>query len=496
MAPTKTDTGHGGLFDLFPERPQAVHGSNLYDEGFQLQNKPAVPHGRNFDEWGTPTADSAHGERWDEFGWKDMPEFHGGTLYDEGFASPSANESTRGPLYDLFQPSTRVKYIFDGKDAEGIVQGVTQAGDVVVQPRGGNGAVEVGVSQFLQYSSPSVDNAATKAPPSTAEAPSARKSTARGAGRQAAPDTGSPVSRVAPGPGNPDARNTGVPTGLMSTVDHLKSMFGGNDIEKTDGVMGCPRCGGGTTKVTGGVHSCVSCDHAWSVTGNHVTPLKTGKPLATKSVRLPSELLKSHSEWVGMTSVAKEVTAAQAAIQGEDGAAILAGRRGAGSYCPECRESKGKLTDDGRCPDCQTALKAHDGSKPVSREKGDGNGDAESSAGKGVAEKASGMLDDLRKAFGATGDPGTGGQTVTLTGRDEPDSASDRGKAKSDPSGPTVPEREHKDSDHHSSGSGIPTTCPHCGQAIAELNAKAEQGAPTHKCLGGTLDTLKTLVAA
>lgn len=454
MAPTKTGTGHGGLFDLFPERPQAVHGSNLYDEGFQLQDKPAGPHGRNFDEWGTPTADTAHGERWDEFGWKDMPDLHGGTLYDEGFASSSANESTRGPLYDLFQPSTRVKYIFDGKDAEGIVQGVTQAGDVVVQPRGGNGAVEVGVSQFLQYSSPSVDNAATKAPPSNA-APSARDSTAHGAGRQAAPAPGSPVSRVAPGPGNPDARSTGVPAGLMSTVDHLKTALGVQDVEKTASV-----------------------------------------PLNPRSARLPSELLKSYSEWAGMTSVAKEVTVAQTAIQGEDSAAILAGGKGAGSYCPECRENKGKLTDDGRCPDCQTALKAHDGSKPVSREKGDGNGDAESSAGKGVAEKTTGMLHDLRKAFGATGDPGTGGQTVTLTGRDEPDSASDRGKAKSDPSGPAVPEREHKDSDHHSNGSGVPTTCPHCGYAIAELNAKAEQGAPTHKCLGGTLDTLKTLVAA
>ena len=242
---------------------------------------------------------------------------------------------------------------------------------------------------------------------------------------------------------------------MMSTVDHLKTALGEQDVEKT-----------------------------------------RPEPKRPMRARLPSELLKSHSEWAGMTSVAKEVTVAQTAIQGEDGAAILAGAKGAGAYCPECRESKGKLTDDGRCPDCQTALKAHDGSKPVSREKGDGNGDAESSAGKGVSEKAFGTIGDLRKAFGATGDPGTGGQTVTLTGRDEPDSASDRGKAKSDPAGPEVPEREHKDSDHHSNGSGIPATCPHCGQAIAELNAKADQGAPTHKCLGGTIDTLKTLVAA
>jgi ssDNA-binding Zn-finger/Zn-ribbon topoisomerase 1 len=520
MPPTKTSTGRGGLFDLFPEHAQSLHGGARFDEGFGLQDKTA-PKGASFDGFGTPNAaDSSHGELWDEWReWTAMPDLHGGFLYDEGFGEHRANESERGALFDLFQPGTQVKFIFDGKDSEGIVQGTTPDG-VTVKPRKGGDAVEVGLSQFLAYRSPSIDNAGTRAQPSQAEAPSACDSTAHGARRKAPSGIGAPVARVEPGGGNHGRSSVSAD---WSTVDHLKSILDGNDVQKGAGVMGCPRCGSESTKVAGGVHSCGSCEHAWSVTGNRITPLKMENPdwseerakrvaasigdkkygahsMAEKAAEarkthMPSDGLRSWSKW---GQIAKEVTVAEVAIQAEEGGATLAGAKGAGSYCPECRESKSKLTDDGRCPDCNTVLEAHDGGT-VSREKGDGNGSSESSAGKGVAEKTFSTVEDLRKAFGASGDPDVGGQTVTLTGREEPSTTIDKGQAKSDPSGPEVPEREHKESDHHGDLKGQPTTCPHCGQPMAELDAKTDQGAPSnaapggaaHKCVEGFLDALR-----
>jgi hypothetical protein len=515
MPPTKTDTGHGGLFDLFPERPQAPHGGARFDEGFGLQDKSA-PKGRNFDEFGTPkAADSSHGEVWDEWRWKDIPDLHGGPLYDEGFDSPSANQTKQGPLYDLFQPSTKVKYIFDGKDAEGIVDHVVGE-DVMVRPRAGGDAVPVGLSQFLAYQSPSIDNATVELPASEAGEPSAHNPTARGGHSEPPPaastDLGPIIDRVSPGPGNPDTRSA--IHADWSTVDHLKSILDGNDVAKTPSpplehgdVVTYKHPNRGLTygKVIGvhashyGVHNLEHHErhdvpHA-DVLGQRRTG---GRPLAaltTAKTRMPSDSLSSYSEWTGATTVAKDVTVAETAVQGQNNAAPFSGDVGSGSYCPECRASKKSTTDDGRCPDCNTVLKAHD-DKVVQREKGDGNGSSEDSSGKGVGKMST--VEDLRKAFGASGDPGTGGQTVTLTGREET-TDTDTGKATSDPSGPAVPKREHKDSDHHSNGSGVPTTCPHCGQVYSEEDRLTGQGAPsddapggvTHKCVEGFLDTLK-----
>jgi ssDNA-binding Zn-finger/Zn-ribbon topoisomerase 1 len=724
MPPTKTDTGHGSLFDLFPDRPQSLHGGARFDEGFNLQAKDA-PKGRNFDEWGKPSRDVAsHGPVWDEFGWKDMPESHGGLLFDEGFDSPSANQTSRGPLYDLFEPSTQVKFIYDGQDAEGIVDHVREDGIVMVTPRAGGDAVEVGVEQFLAYKSPSVDNATTIAPESDAESPSARDATAHGAGILAGEGTGAgaepgtPVQAVAPGPGNPDAR-TEIPED-WSTVDHLKSILEGDDVgkggdfaaranahaqqhgtgaaysrrmesstnrmftmrrgkqvgmsiqpigEKTvrgyhqpDAATQHPlgafpshdtahraivaahekhlgKSSGdlldvqktvgyhmhlkdgfathtlndktgerriGTSRSLGGAEGGVMAHHkqgntlmhigtfpsheaahtailgahsAWTAknvespldvlkeslgveksTGAEISgsapgyrmtagPNKSavdhwdkrsgrriGSSVAThpghvvagyhyengevhtlghhdthsaaharivgfhqdlaetsarirqgahKTAVLPSQLLKSHSEWGGVAGsmtrmgvVAKDVTVAETAIQAEEGAATLAGAKGAGSYCPECRATKKSLTEDGRCPDCNTVLKAHEPGR-VPREKGDGNGSSEDSSGNGVGEKTFGSIDDLRKAFGAPADAYPGGQTVTTDGSVH-QRGQQTGQATSDPGDVEIEEREHKDSDHHSDMSGVPTTCPHCGQVIAELDAKTDEGAPAN----------------
>lgn len=520
MPPVKTDTGHGGLYDLFPEHAQSTHGGNLFDEGFGLQDKPAGPHGRNFDDFTAERGGTGHGELWDEFAaWKPVTDIHGQLLYDEGFASPTAHASEHGPLFDLFQAGTQVRFIFDGKDAEGIVQGVTPDG-VTVQPRGGGNAVEVGLQQFLEFASPSLENASTVAPRSTADSPSAWDSTAHGAGRTGAPEPGQPVAPVAPGPGNPDARAEGIPAGSLSIVDSLKSVLDDTDIAK--GGMGF---GGDSAKLPCEVHHVKDVDfnhhvlwqhpakgqqvglvthsdrgsthvrlkpsgnvdgpstrvarahisHIFQSDGSGYRPLKGGPAHVGKTA--PSDLVKSYSLF-GRPDIAKDVTAAETAVQAENAAAV---------FCPECRSSKRTVSKDGRCPDCNTVLKAHDGSGAVPREKGDGNGSSESSAGKGVAEKTS-TVDDLRKAFGASGDAQPGGQTDTVTGREKP--VKTTGKATSDPTGPDVPAREHKSTDHHEDGEGA-RSCPFCGQAIAELDTKAEEGAPTHKCIESFLDTLK-----
>lgn len=514
MAPTKTNTGHGALFDSFPQELRSLHGGAKFDEGFQLQPKDA-PKGPTYDEFGSPVAAStAHGQVWDEWGWKEMPEVHGGAKFDEGFDSPSANAGSRGPLFDLFEPSTQVKYIYDGQDAEGIIDHVREDGVAMVTPRKGGNAVEVGLEQFLAYRSPSVDNATTTAPGSSAEAPSARSSDAHGGPRTAAPDPGQPVEPTPQGE-HKDAR-TGEDAD-WSIVDHVKSLLSGHDVAKDldsgkrwmSGAGREVKAGDSVSRLThigekplSGVVSKrftrLGVDHVHVHVGNDhhvgVPAHELQHDQIAKTMRLPSELLKSHSEWGGVTSIAKEVTVAETAVQAQDGAAAFAGSKGAGSYCPECREKKSKLTDDGRCPDCNTALKAHDGSGAVPREKGDGNGSAESSEGKGVAEKT---FDELRKAFGATGDTRAGGNVpganggVTWDGK-EHSTGQQKGQAKSDPPDVPIDDRAHPDSDHHGNLSGVPTTCPHCGHVIAELDSKSEQGAPTHKCLEGFLDVVKS----
>lgn len=578
MPPTKTDTGHGSLFDLFPDRPSAVHGGARFDEGFGLQDKDS-PKGALFDEFGAPAHDDGgHSELWDEFApWREL-ELHGGQLYDEAFAQRSAHETERGPLFDLFQPGTQAKFIFDGQDAEGIVQGATDDA-ILVQPRGGGDVVEVGLEQFLAYASPSVSKATTRAPRSSAEAPSASSADARGGQRGAAPSPGRPVE---PTPqGQYTEPRSGIPEGAMSIVDQLKSVLDGIDVQKISEIAKAygdspgaftvehkrglghivfapgsaaphsihPRPEEAHTAATRLNHHLVSVlntaatqsgspsrwSHSRDTNGqHHITEgrvMKTGAPAsdvakehigfdelvkrlvkegrseekakaiaaaigrrkygekgmeakaeAAKTAGLPSDVLKNYSVW---GRVAKEVTVAETAVQAQEGAAPFAGDHGAGSYCPECRATKKKLTDDGRCPDCNTVLKAHDGGV-ARREKGDGNGSAESSEGAGVAEKT---LDDLRKAFGAGGDARPGGQTVTLTGKPEEEDARE-GQATSDPSGPEIPERPHAETDHHEDGSK-PGTCPHCGQALSELDRKTEEGAPAHKCLEGFMDALK-----
>lgn len=707
--PAKPGHAHGALFDQFPQGLQSLHGGARFDEGFQLQDKSA-PKGDKFDEFGQPSDpdQTGHGPVWDEWGWKDMPDIHGGLLFDDGFREDTANETSRGPLFDLFEPSTQVKFIYDGQDAEGIVNQVRSDGVVMVTPRRGGKPVEVGLEQFLAYRSPSMDNAGTTAERSEAEAPSAWSPVARGGDHNTVPtpsDAGVPTS--APDPGSPvEATPQGMATEPRSSTDvdwspiqSLKTALGDElDVTKADsngyrmerhGDIGDGEGGGirdmhqhfagqrfigrsyrfspgGSIKAqhthprsgamtylgehpdhehahkvirahdesdaaksepsaldvlkaavtpdewenhasaasghlrqalrtsSGGsphfnralTHLNDAREHQRSAAGargamvgyhqglrNHSTTrahestemgiaaehgaggdtthaqrasthlgtirkeygelldvlkehigfdamvaklegeghsaehakriaasigrkkygakgMEAKAAAAEKTVRLPSELLKTCSVFDGEPAVRKEVTVAESAIQAQEGASTLAGGKGAGStYCPECREQK-SLTDDGRCPDCNMVLDSHEPGK-AKREKGDGNGQGESSAPTG---KTFATVEDLAKAFGAAGDPGAGGQTVTSDGK-----PGDRGKktrqAEGFPSDEPVEQRSTPESDHnstteesHSAGG----TCPHCGKPLKELDEKAEQGAPAHKCVEGFLEVLKS----
>jgi ssDNA-binding Zn-finger/Zn-ribbon topoisomerase 1 len=97
--------------------------------------------------------------------------------------------------------------------------------------------------------------------------------------------------------------------------------------------------------------------------------------------------------------VAKEVTVAESSILAEEGRSTLAGAKGGRAYCPECRKRQ-KLTDDGRCPDCNTALAAHTDGRSR-REKGDGNGSAESSTVSKLAPDDDGSALSALKALNA-----------------------------------------------------------------------------------------------
>lgn len=494
MAPTKTDTAHGALYDLFPEHAENVHGSNLYDEGFALQDKGS-PKGSLFDEFGAPTEDTAHGgPPWDDFApWQSVDEAHGGLLYDQGFSDHTANTSDRGTLFDLFG-GKQARYMFDGQDAEGIVVNVREDGIAEVQPRQGGQIVEVELGQFLALASPSMDNAGTTAPRSTAEAPSAWSRDAHG-GRGALGTAPSPGEPIEPTPqGQATEARSGVPEGSWDVALQLKTILGDVDVAKAMGAKVAGAAPG--YRMTEGPNSS-AVDH-WdgrsgrrigssvSVHPGHVVAFHQGLDETSARIRnmarktLPSDSLKGYS----LFTVAKEVSVAETAIQAEDNAAAFAGPKNAGSYCPECRQEKAKLTDDGRCPDCNTVIKAHEKAGPVPREKGDGNGNAESSAEKGVAEKTTSVLPDVFKAFGAPGDARPGGQTNTAPAQQETPSGKPK-QAKGDPPDVPVPERAHKTSDHHESPSDQPRTCPHCGQPLKEEEYLTSEGAPSDPASGG-----------
>jgi hypothetical protein len=215
---------HGRLYDNFSRQSTHPHGGSYFDSGFTLQAHTDA-HGKLYDLFGVPKDSSAHGERFDEFGWKDMPTIHGQS-FDTDFRQPTAHTSgEHGTWYDEFRGGTEVRYMLDGADYEGTVV-ECNTDHAVVRAHDGQ-THEVGLSQFLAYRSPSLDQASPGLPDAAVDSPSAHDHTAHGnfgtTGKPAITTEPSVTEHVSEGPGNPDARSS-VPGGIFDTFTSLKSL--------------------------------------------------------------------------------------------------------------------------------------------------------------------------------------------------------------------------------------------------------------------------------
>jgi hypothetical protein len=102
---------HGSHFDVFQQQAGSPHGGAEFDRGFGLTPLPirtaststASPRAANV---------TKHGERWDEFGWNDMPTGHGRN-FDADFAADGA-QASHGTWFDVFSGGTQLRYVGDG----------------------------------------------------------------------------------------------------------------------------------------------------------------------------------------------------------------------------------------------------------------------------------------------------------------------------------------------------------------------------------------------
>lgn len=199
---------HGAHFDVFTQQSGSPHGGAEYDTGFGLQGL-VDPHGEHFDRFTKSGGVTKHGERWDEFGWKEMPSYHGRN-FDSDFNSPTAHTGEHGTWFDTFSGGTQLRYVADGNaEYEGVVIDLS-ADHAVVERRGGKrdeielnqilmwregNATDINVSAEPDRPAPGFQQDAARGgaiasmntesiPESDAEAPSAHDAAARGGGER------------------------------------------------------------------------------------------------------------------------------------------------------------------------------------------------------------------------------------------------------------------------------------------------------------------------
>lgn len=345
---------HGPLHDEFHAHSGAPHGGAMYDEGFGLQ-ATVDTHGALHDRFGVkPGRVGKHGDRWDEFGWTDMPAKHG-QLFDSDFAQPAAlGNGEHGTWHDVFR-GAQVRYLYDGREYEGVVL-ETHGTHAICEPRygrnqGGN-RHEVGLGQFTQlrdateHGNPHVGDVPTAqpgttqdtAPRSTAEAPSAHSATASGGHL---PVAGGSKSQ---------------PGGTTSTVANKAEP---DDTDVTKAASGSP-----AFKVPGSHHGpfCMGCakQHAKSIGAPTIHPAEPRH--ATASCPGCGTRIRAH----GSIPVHKSVDASETATQARD-----EGDNTGKAYCPNC-EHYCRKTEDGNCPTCgkpvKGAEKAHRSDADVLKE--------------------------------------------------------------------------------------------------------------------------------
>src|SRR3954447_20387096 len=115
MAPS-----HGPQFDEFRADSGNPHNGAQADTGYGTRG--AEPHGGlTFDEAFTAAAvNTAHGSRWDDFGFQAMPFGHG-ARFDTNFNEPAMGDPAHGTWHDVFRGGAQVRLIADGRDVEAVV---------------------------------------------------------------------------------------------------------------------------------------------------------------------------------------------------------------------------------------------------------------------------------------------------------------------------------------------------------------------------------------
>lgn len=193
---------HGPQHDEFHAQSRDPHGAE-HDE-FGTPTAPAAAHGAEHDEFDRqPVAqDTKHGAQFDEFDWTQMPALHG-QLMDSDFDQPAALDGgEHGTWHDVFRGGTEVRYMYGGKDFEGVALN-TGSDHLIVQPSNGGpnggGRHEIGLGQIKELrrmtrlGGPAEDRhpvaqpgkTRDHAPRSSAEAPSAHSRSAQGGGERA-----------------------------------------------------------------------------------------------------------------------------------------------------------------------------------------------------------------------------------------------------------------------------------------------------------------------
>jgi hypothetical protein len=361
---------HGPQHDEFRSQVADTHGGATYDEGFG--GYPAAhsnAHGKLFDKFSERPGVDRYGERWDNFPWKDVPSLHG-QHYDEGFDSPSFEGGEHGQLHDVFR-GARVRYMYGGRDVEGIV---LQTGRefATVESREGD-RHEVMLTQVLQY--------ANQGQPSNPEGRTAEPATV---------DT-SVVSQKPSAPANGGERVDGgsyddsVVTHVKSfaeTLEVVKSLdrpFDEAEFDRDAQALadvaksnpGNPGVAHLSTKKLTEAHAKFS-DHytAARLTGNHERAhfaanvlASVHHELATRGVMAekPDEgalpvtrgLSSGHQPLRNKSAtdaddVTKDVDSEETAIQGEGGGP-------AANWCKTCQHYCRKVTA-GKCPTCGNAV--------------------------------------------------------------------------------------------------------------------------------------------
>lgn len=368
---------HGAHFDVFTQQTGGAHGGAEYDLGFSLQAQ-ADPHGQHFDRFTKSGGVTKHGERWDEFGWQEMPRHHGRN-FDDSFGSPTANTGPHGTWFDVFSGGTQLRYLSDGNSEYEAVVVDLDADHAVVERKDGK-REEIELAQILMWRdgvatdinadaepdrpAPGMPEDAARGgaiaslntesiPRSDAEAPSAHSATAAGGGERQTidPQVETPVLSLKVVGDVTDVGKLQVTGKAMKNAVEAHSTNLAHIANGDYGKVKCPSCGTsnkdgydightpmhgssmGKSKMFG---SCRSCGF-----GHTFPPPKSVAPKRSKLAKTDDDEL----------DVAKSVDSSETAVQSQDLEGKPGNQQAGANWCPHCQHTCRKV-EDGKCPTC------------------------------------------------------------------------------------------------------------------------------------------------